>query len=280
MVLFYDLTGYSQMADSDFNKIILRRYLTFNRLLDTLKQGLFIPNASLFDDHWEAMTHHMAPYLHERETAIILQDETIPTLEGFCIPDIYRLVRNGMKEVYTSCWNGTDHECVAMWKLYGKGENAVMIETNAAELIATIEAFNQNNEWLTVIKDLIYILPGTDNIPDGHVPLWSNFKNIDPKQIQANYLFHQVFTGLQYKHKSYEFENEYRLLIAHKDRGKTTDGIILPFNKETFIKKVILQPSSSDEFKSVVETCLLEFGFGKTKIEKSIIDELPRYDSK
>jgi hypothetical protein len=47
-----------------------------------------------------------------------------------------------------------------------------------------------------------------------------------------------------------------------------------------FLKKIILQPCSSDEFKSIVKDCLKKYGVGKTKVKKSIIDELPRYDSR
>jgi hypothetical protein len=261
--------------------ITLRRYLTFERFLKTLEQGLFVPNASLFDDRWEAMVHQMDPYLQEKKAVILLKDEGVknPTLDEFCIPEIYRQVRDGMKEVCVSCWNGTIYECVAMWELYGKGENGVMIETNAYDLIAAFESFNssQNSEWHACFKNLMYILPGENSIPTGYEPLWSNLEKIDANQLQVTFRFQQVFTGLQYKHKSYEFEKEYRLLVAHKNRGKSMDGIILPL-KETFIERVILQPDSSDNFKAVVQDCLTKRGFVDSRVEKSIIDELPRYD--
>ena len=77
------------MTEIDLEKITLRRYLTFERFLQTLQDGLFVPNVSLFDDHWEAMVHHMNNYLQERNTAILLKDKKIPTLEDFCIPQIY-----------------------------------------------------------------------------------------------------------------------------------------------------------------------------------------------
>ena len=61
-----------------------------------------------------------------------------------------------------SCWNRADHECVAMWKLYGKDENAVMLETNAKELTDAFDDFNnsENEEWLACLKELEYVLPG------------------------------------------------------------------------------------------------------------------------
>lgn len=265
------------MIETELEKITLRRYLTFERFVQTLKGGLYIPNASLFDDHWEAMLYHMDGYLKERDTAILLNDEKIPTLEDFCIPDIYGHVYEGKKEVYVSCWNGTVYECVAMWKLYGKEQESVMIETNAKELIAAFELFNlsENNVWIACLKKLKYILPGKDNIPDGYDPIWINQVN----SVQETFRFHQVFTGLQYKHKSYEFEKEYRLIIARTQRGQSTEkGLKIPLDKKRFIKKVILQPKSSDEFMKVISNSLNEYGFENVIVERSIIDKLPLYE--
>jgi hypothetical protein len=265
------------MAEIDLEIITLRRYLTFERFLQTLQDGLYIPNASLFDDHWEAMLYHMDGYLKERGTALLLKDEKIPTLDDFYIPDIYRSIREGLKEVYVSCWNGTVHECVAMWELYGKNQNAVMIETNASELTAIIESFSasRTNEWFICLKDLKYVLPGKDQIPDSSDPIWINQVN----SVQQTFRFHQVFTGLQYKHKSYEFEKEYRLIIARTQRGQLAEkGLKIPLDKQTFIKKVILQPKSSDGFKKVISNSLNEYGFENVAVERSIIDELPLYE--
>ena len=257
--------------------IILRRYLSFERFLQTLNQGFFIPNASLFDDHWEAMIHHMDGYLEERNTAILLKDEKIPTLEEFCISDIYKHVHEGKQEVYVSCWNGTAYECVAMWKLYGKNQDSVMIETNASELISAFISYNmsENNEYFGCLKELKYVLPGEGNVPDGYPHLWSNDSQIN--SMQETYKFHQVFTGLQYKHKSYEFEKEYRFLIANKNRGELKEGLCIPIS-DTFIKKVILQPDSCDKFKEEVSENLKSHGFKGAVVEKSTIDELPKYE--
>jgi len=265
------------MAEIDLDKITLRRYLTFERFLQTLQDGLYIPNASLFDDHWEAMLYHMDGYLKERDTALLLKDEKIPTLEDFCISDIYGHVHEGKKEVFVSCWNGTGYECVAMWRLYGKRQEAVMIETNARELIAAFESFNlsQNNVWIGCLKELVYILPGKEQIPDGYEPIWINQVNTT----QETFRFHQVFTGLQYKHKSYGFEKEHRLIVAHTKRGQSTEkGLKIPLDKQRFIKRVILQPKSSKEFMRVVSNSLNEYDFENVVVERSIIDELPLYE--
>jgi len=258
--------------------IKIRRYLEFDKFLKTLKNGLFIPKASLLNDRWEAMVYHMHDYLKERNTAKLLKEQ-IPTLDDSCIPGIYNSISKGKKEVYVSCWSGTDYECVAMWKLYGGTPYSVMIETNANELIDAFKDFNstENNEWLACFKDLKYIIPGDDgedNKFKGKEPLWDNgFKGI----FSETFLFHNVYTGLQYKHKSYSFENEYRLLVAHKNRGeRQNDGIILPI-KKTFIKKVILSPQSSDIFKDSVIDSLRKYNFDNVMVENSILSELPQY---
>ncbi len=257
-------------------KIPLYRYLTFDRFLETLDKGLFIPKASLFEDRWEAMVYQMHGYLEERNTDILLKVPKVSTLNDFCIPDIHKHIREGMKEVYVSCWNSADHECVAMWKLYGKGKNAVMLESNAKELADAFDDFDKSKEWLANLVRLRYVLPGDLNcgkVFDGEAPLWQNgFEGA----FSESFRFHHTYAGLQYKHISYSFENEYRLIAAHKDRGeRPNDGIVLPLNKSSFIKNVILQPDSSDIFADVVQDCLNKYDFNDVPIQKSFLDELP-----
>jgi len=255
----------------------LYRYLAFDRFSETLDKGLFIPKASLFEDRWEAMVYQMHGYLKERNTDILLKEPKVSTLNDFCIPDIHKHIREGMKEVYVSCWNKSEHECVAMWKLYGKDKNAVMLQTNAKELSDAFVSFNksENEEWLAHLTRLRYVVPGNDSydkVFEGEEPLWeSGFNGL----FSETFRFHQTYTGLQYKHISYRFENEYRLLITHKNRGERQNkGIILPLRK-SFIKRVILQPDSLDTFKCKVRDCLNEYGFNDVMVEKSILDELP-----
>lgn len=258
-------------------QIPLYRYLTFNRFLETLENGLFIPKASLFKDRWEAMAYEMHEYLKERNTDILLKEPKVSSLNDFCIPDIHKHIREGMKEVYVSCWNRADHECVGMWNLYGKGENAVMLQTNAKELTDAFVSFNksENEEWMAHFTRLRYVVPGDDSydkVFEGEAPLWENgFRGV----FSEHFRFHRTYTGLQYKHISYRFENEYRLLAAHKNRGERKNkGIILPLRK-SFIKRVILQPDSSDIFQGVVQDCLKKYDFNDVPVPKSFLDELP-----
>jgi hypothetical protein len=260
--------------------IPLYRYLTFNRFLETLKNGLFIPKASLFKDRWEAMVYQMHEYLKERNDEQRLlrcgHEVKVPTLNDYYIPGNHKSICEGKKEVYASCWNRTDHECVAMWQLYGKGENAVMLETNAKELTDTFDNFDKSEEWIACLIKLRYVLPGDwryDKDFIGKEPLWDRgFHKVFSEQPRFNW----TYAGLHYKHISYSFENEYRLLAAHKDRGEHQNkGIVLPLKKLSFIKRVILQPDSSDTFKGVVQDCLNKYDFNDVPVEKSFLDELP-----
>lgn len=259
------------------DKISLYRYLTFNRFLETLENGLFVPKASLFKDRWEAMVYHMHEYLKEHNADKLMGEVKVSTLDDFCIPGIHKSICEGKKEIYASCWNGTNYECVAMWKLYGKGENAVMLETNAKELTDAFVDFNglEKNEWFACLKKLKYVLPGYweyDKDFAGEEPLWDT----GFIELLGNFRFHQTYTGLQYKHKSFDFENEYRLLAAHKNRGERPNkGIVLPLGKSSFIKRVILQPDSTGTFIRVVQDCLNKYGYNDVKVEKSVLDELP-----
>lgn len=260
--------------------ILLYRYMTFDRFLETLNKGLFIPKASLFDDRWEAMVYWMHEFLKDRNDAISAlesgEDVKVPTLDDWCIPDNHKHICEGKKEVYVSCWNKADHECVAMWKFYGTGENAVMLETNAKELTDAFNDFDKSKEWLACLKKLKYVLPGDwkyDSVFDGEESLWTSDLE---GEFSESFRFHCTYTGLHYKHISYTFENEYRLIAAHKDRGeRPNNGIVLPLKKSSFIKRVILQPDSSDTFEGKVRDCLKKNNFNDVPVEKSFLDELP-----
>lgn len=261
------------------DQIPLYRYLTFNRFLETLDKGLFIPKASLFEDRWEAMMHWMHVYLEERNAEQMLlsagHEAKVPTLSEYCITETHKNIYEGKKEVYVSCWNRSDHECVAMWKVYGKDKNAVMLETNAKELTDAFDDFDNSKEWMACLTELDYVLPGDrryDKVLNGKEPIWQN----DFAGGFLTFRFHCTFGGLQYKHISYAFENEYRLLAAHKERGeRQNNGIVLPLRKSSFIKRVILQPDSSDIFKDIVQDCLKKNNFSDVPVEKSFLDELP-----
>jgi hypothetical protein len=146
-----------------------------------------------------------------------------------------------------------------MWKLYGgKCKNAVMLETDAKELAEAFDNFNnsENKEWLACLIKLRYVFPGDENydrVFDGKEPLWRNdFEG----GFSESFRFHCTYTGLHHKHISYAFENEYRLLAAHKKRGERQDkGIVLPL-RQSFSKRVILQPGYSDTFEGKVRDCL------------------------
>jgi hypothetical protein len=266
--------------------IPLYRYLTFNRFLETLDKGLFIPKASLFKDRWEAMVYHMHDFLKERNDEQRLlrcgHEAKVPTLGDYYIPDIHKSICEGKKEVYVSCWDSTNHESLAMWQLYGKGKNAVMLETTAKELTDAFESFNESEkqEWLACLIKLKYILPGDwhyDKSFDGEESIWDTGFI---KFLEDNPRFSWTYAGLHYKHISYDFEHEYRLLAAHKDRGEQpSKGIILQLRKSSFIKRVILQPDSPDTFVGVVRDCLKKYSFACDLVEKSFLDELPPLES-
>ena len=261
-------------------QIPLYRYLTFDRFLETLDNGLFIPKASLFEDRWEGMIPWMHAFLEERNEAIAFnaskfeENVKVPSFFDWAVPEFQKKVSEGKKGVYASCWNKAEHECVAMWKVYGKDENAVMLETNAKELVDSFIDFDKSKKWIACLTDLAYVVPGDESYNDvlnGKELIWRNdFKGNFP-----GFRF-QVFGGLHYKHISYRFENEYRLIVAHNEMGERQGpGIFIPFNKSSFIKRVILQPDSSDVFEDKVRDCLKKNNFNDVPVEKSFLDKLP-----
>ena len=254
--------------------IRLRRYVTFSRFRETLEKGLFIPKASLFKDRWEAMVSFMHDHLKEQNLNVLIGTQD-PTPDGLDIRATHRRICEGKKEVYVSCWNGTPHECVAMWKLYGRKKAGVLLETDAKELTEAFHQWPENKDLLACLTRLRYVLPGDtsyDKVFGGEEPLWdSGFHG----EFSTHFCFHCTYTGLHYKHISYSFEKEYRLLVAHKARGeRQNSGITLPVTK-SFIKRVMLQPDSSRRLEQMVRHCLRKSHLDDVVVEKSLLDELP-----
>jgi hypothetical protein len=254
-------------------QIPLYRYLSFDKFLYTLKEGLFVPKASLFSDRWEGMIHWMHGVLEDQNEAKAA-NEKVPDFHDWAVGEMQKEIHKQKKGIYASCWNSADHECIAMWELYGKGENAIMLETNAKELVNIFIDFDKSKEWIACLTDLAYIVPGDesyDNILNGKESIWKN--DYIGRFPRARF---QTFGFLHYKHVSYRFENEHRLLIAYNKIGERQgDGITLRPLKKSFIKRVILQPDSSDIFRDEVKDCLKKNKFNDVPVEKSFLDKLP-----
>jgi len=135
------------------NNIHISRYMTFDRFVDICRSGLFIPNASIFDDKWEG---HIAI----RSFASDLSEASLKNI--------------GIMKThfFISSWYAGDEESAAMWKLYGKDSNAVCVETSMDKLKNVCKKYCQTNKEHNMIIGIIqYSIPGSNDLEDKK-PIW------------------------------------------------------------------------------------------------------------
>ncbi|GEN23972.1 DUF2971 domain-containing protein [Halomonas cupida] len=159
--------------------------------------------------------------------------------------------------LYVSCWHQSEHECAAMWKLYGQDKNSVCIFSTNERLEAAIAPVFSCN--MLEIQRVSYI----DHIND-------NFSGnpLDP------------FIA---KSKPYAFERECRVVAwnSNIDLSKTPksdeSGRLFEVNLEQMIHKVVVSPHADPWFKDTVKR-LCNDASVKVDIEDSVMRMQPIAD--
>ena len=154
---------------------------------------------------------------------------------------------NGQKSreyTYISCGHLNCYESEAMWKLYSKDcANAVAIQTTAKRIYEAID------------KD--------PNISIGKV-----------KYIDFTNRFAFINGPFWYKRKSFEYENEVRLIttkIHSNDKG-----VYIPVNIDTLIEKIYVSPYASEWFFDVVKNVVEKYSI-KAEVTYSMMKAKPFY---
>lgn len=91
------------------------------------------------------------------------------------------------QHTHVVCWNVSDQECYAMWKIYGREENSVCISTTVHRLKKAIRPVEQNMELVKIH----YIDMTSSNIES---------------EVKVN--------NVNFKDISFKYENEVRLLAS------------------------------------------------------------------
>lgn len=271
----------------------ITRYMPFGYFVSLLKNGLFIPKVSLFDDHWEGCIHYYDEYLQERtdvenfnaarqrliDAGIPLHNtQKKPMMPPERIGDS-KSTEWAKQWIYASCWHKDNEESQAMWKLYGKDKTSVAIETTLSELVNIYESYKTNNalECIAVLWEVRYILPGTWTSAD--VPAKVLYTDTT-SQWHYNPAYVFTFEQLFLKHSAYSFEKEIRLVIGESLDTKKIDeqnkktGLDLPINnKGDFLKAVYVSPGATKSFCETVKDVMQKYGFSGD-VHRSSLDDI------
>ena len=265
--------------------------MPFGYFVSLLKNGLFIPKVSLFDDHWEGCIHYYDEYLQERTDVENFNaarqrriDAGINTQEEPMMPPPERIGNSKSTEwakqwIYASCWHKDNEESQAMWKLYGKDKTSVAIETTLSELVNIYESYKTSNalECIAVLWEVRYILPGTWTSAD----VKAKVLYVDTtSKFQDNPAYAFTSQQLYLKHSAYSFEKEIRLVILESLETKKVGtqnkktGLDLPINnKGDFLKAVYVSPGATKSFCETVQDVMQKYGFSGD-VRRSSLDDI------
>lgn len=150
-------------------------------------------------------------------------------------------------EMFLNCWNMSAHESAALWKLYGRDDKAIAIESTYRRLQAALPK-------KCIIGAVTYLeYSSTVAIPDGTV--------------YAPYFF---------KRRSFEHEHELRAFIpGGSETGvREAGGIYEPVNVEALVTRVRLSPASPAWYRKTVEDLLQTLRLN-LEVQQSAMDARP-----
>lgn len=245
------------------NDMIIARYMPYEKFVDICKNGLFIPNVSLFKDIWEGLPAIVALLGGNPEQEIRKKAEVVKS------------------NFFVSCWHRNEEESMAMWKLYGRVNTSVCIETTIENLTNCCSEYckkqQSHNMYLAEVQ---YVLPADES--QGRKPkfLWDYWEsvNINPSDCRFNCMSIKVLQGLAFKHMAYLYEKEIRLIcdtLTGSKVEKFTDnhvkGIRMKLSKDFFCK-VVLYPEASQVMLDEVKNALVRYGYNKPVIKMSTVN--------
>jgi hypothetical protein len=246
------------------------RYMDFTKLVSLLqKKALFFPSTRTLQniDPWEGT------YL-KKELEHLLK-ENVRLMKDFVKEEVtFKKMKKKAEEWkggfehqietnFISCWHYNTTESAAMWRLYLKSNEGIVIQT---DIKSFKESFN-NSGYEEFIGQVRYKNYETDMYYDDYD--LSKLRNTG----------FNLFLPFIHKRKNYEYEKEYRAVIPVDDKKKLdtclqNGGIFVPVDLKLLIKKIILAPGSPDWFKELVKETLRTYKLD-VEVVRSVVDDEP-----
>lgn len=215
------------------------RYMSFTKFVSLLtSRSLFFCRADRLGDPFEGSVSKVKEV---PQTLTVSTDEPIQVSSG-----LRRNIRNRM---FLSCWHMNEHESAAMWRLYGKSNEAIAIQT-------TYRILRENLPETTYLGAVEYMDYSADSFDE-------------------NNLFAPFFR----KRRSFEHEREVRALyspsfppdhsILHEAKGHP-----IPVDLDRLLQSIFVSPLTPDWYYEMVRQVTAQFGLDKPVI-RSELDDAP-----
>lgn len=219
----------------------VRRYLDLPKFLDLLRsRSLYLHRVDGFTDRFEGAL-----------TPVIRAGLEKAHREGKISYDADEFYRRARKSSFVSCWNLDVKENMALWQLYGRGPNSVVVTSTVDKMLAA--AFRWND--VVLLHKVLYI-DHCEN-PDMVIGAGTDL--------------------LRFKHEAYQFENEMRMIVSRpKTWTSNPTGINLPLDDlNEVICSVVVAPEAESWFFELVVDVTQKYGVSSPVIRSKLTD-LPR----
>jgi len=268
---------------------IIRRYMSFDKFASLLlSKSIFLPKMTQFSDdlegglpasHFISMSNDAAIFdlavngdwpreggsPAERERRLESNEETRKQIDNRKFPtpfgmyesnDIATIHPKCREWIYVSCWNRSDVESMAMWKIYGESKNSVCLVSDKDSIL--------NSVW----------------IADGVSVEFYDVDYIDHDSYSEAFCDGNGFTPFRLKSREYQFENETRLVcldpsvdLAVSEENPENGMMIKIKDLSGLINKVVVSPDSDPWFKSVVEQFMGSLGISGVVFDSDLKKE-------
>jgi hypothetical protein len=240
------------------------RYMTFDKFLWLLeKKKLYFARLDRFEDPFEGKIFKktIEKYIDQR---IFIEPHS--SSYNYLIDHANNSFIIQSLTTFISCWNLSDIESMALWKIFSKEKNSICIQSTYATLCSLLD----NDVYLGVVS----------------------YEDANPEESIHENMISYLFR----KRKFFQYENEVRAVIRKyneyeqqildkrnydgnsliRNKVETSVHINLPINTQrsidphSLISKIIVNPESEDWFfEFVKETVIKYFGFTQDQIKES-----------
>lgn len=244
-----------KLEEQDYD-LKIWRYMDFTKYVDLLdRSALFFSRADKLGDPFEGS--HGQAYFNFMKGAFKEGSDS-----AYHLRKLGSVFKKFVKFSFLSCWHINEQESAAMWTLYLKSNEGIAVQSTIGLLKSGIKT-KKYDMYGGRVKCIDY---DTEVMEGG----------LDEGE---RYPFY-------YKRKSYEHEQEFRLLIQDFASAKGPSisesitprrlGLYVPVDLNKLIEKVYVAPSSTKWLHKLVESITKKYGLDKDVVQSSL-NEKPIY---
>jgi hypothetical protein len=202
------------------------RYMGLSKFVWMLQnESLWLSRSDLMGDPWEVnLAGKQLQLVKDRHPPTNLNNLQAET----SVERSERIINNWRKNTFVNCWNMSKHESNALWQIYCKTPEGIVIQTNYEKLNLV-----KNNYSLQPVE---YIVPGSNMVTPTHSDLVTK------------------------KRPEFSYEEEIRIFHFDKiNEYNSAKGIGLKVDIVNFIESIKVHPEADQVFFNIIKSLIEQY---------------------